>query len=169
MKKLLFIALLALTGNVAHAQAGITITNNNQYCTIYAHMRAVDIANGNNVACDIASNTTIILLPSGGSTGALADWNAFNSAYGLTSRVPLVTTPSLSPTFQWTDIAFQWSCPVSPCLGSTSFGYLSDAVAGLNCFPGGVTWSGSVCNSFTCYWNNAASTGTGDDIVIIFN
>ncbi len=117
MKKLLIFAMLLLMGHGAFAQGGLTIDNTNGKCGVWVKMSAIDLFSGFPTACQLDSWT--FLVPAG------ANWSwcnvyEFQGPIGpcsIAASTPGIIAPgwafggpvlAFTPTFQWTDVTFQW-------------------------------------------------------------
>ncbi len=177
MKKLFFTFAFSFLGCMVFAQTGaLTVTNNNANCGVWVKMSAVDAGYLNGSACDI-TGITFFLAPGGSSLLCTnpGDFDVVGGGPGFAyftspmSHTDLITTT----TFQWTDVTFQWQCPIPPCQ-SNNGGIMTDPLALLTspitaCLTGGTSWSGSSCLSGTSTWTNMALAGIMDNIVIDFN
>jgi len=176
MKKLIFSTALSIMSCVVFAQNGaLTVTNNNANCGVWVKMAAVDAGFGNGSGCDITGIT--FYLTAGGGSWAFSnpgDFDATAGGPGYASFTTFMSFTDLSTTttFQWTDVSFQWDCPIPPCLTNNG-GVMADPIAsalGLNCLTGNPVWSGGTsCLSGLSTWTNATLAGPMDDIVIDFN
>jgi hypothetical protein len=177
MKKLFFTFAFSFLGCMVFAQTGaLTINNNNAFCDVWVKMAAVDAGYSNGTRCDITGVT--FMIPAGGGTFTFAspfDFDASAGGPGYASFTTPMTPLDLATTttFQWTDVIFQWQCPIPPCQ-TNGGGSMADNFAilfGTNCAPPpiGTTWSGASCLSATSTWSNFGGTGVMDNMQIDFN
>jgi len=175
MKKLLLFLSICIIESHAFAQAvaALTVRNNNQNCTLYFSMHAIETASGNSSPCDIYSNLAT-LAPA--TTIAYTDPSNFNALVGYSSMTFSMSASAIASTttWQWTDVTFQWNCP-SPCIGSGG-GNMSDGWStanGYSCYgpPSTTSWGGvlGTCTAVADTWNAVPATGPMSNITLNFN
>jgi hypothetical protein len=166
MKKLFFIGLFSILGLKSFSQQ-LTINNFNQVCSLYVAMHALDqnSAWGNDMGCDIYSNT-IILPPA--TTLNWANISAFrvdpNAGYAFFATPLPGIYFSTTTTYQWTDVTYQWHCP-SPCIGNGG-GNMSES-APITCYTLPSNTTGSCTTGGM--WFNLTGMGMMDDVRLDFN
>jgi hypothetical protein len=166
MKRIFFIGLFSILGLKSFSQQ-LTINNYNQACSLYVALHALDQDPtwGNDLACDIYSNT--IMLPPA-TTLSWANISLFrvdpNAGYSYFATPVGGVYFSTTTTYQWTDVTYQWRCPL-PCIGDSG-GHMSEA-SGTICYPSASNISGSCTSGGT--WINLTGLGVMDDIMLDFN
>ena len=118
MKRVLIFAMLLLMGRGAFAQGGLTIINTKP-CELYISMSGIDIPNGdfpcmlNSPTFVVGATTTVMWNCVWDFQGPGSPCSSLPAPIGWATGLPI---PATSLTFQWSDAAFQFKCPVTvPC------------------------------------------------------
>jgi hypothetical protein len=133
-------------------------------------------AEGDGTYCDLLANQ-FYLPPFSTTTGCSSmSWSTpYDFAVGTGSIGYYYEASSITPAtwdsikdFSYTDVKFQWNCPVPPCQ-SDAGGAMSETgtCISCNCQRAFGTWSGTSCTSAMSTWSSPG--GAMANVVIDFN
>lgn len=102
--------------------------------------------------------------------GATVSWSsvsAFASSLGFAHVMYPVIWSNVND-FQWTDVVFQFTCPIPPCKSNAGSVLSQPGPFGtFRCFTGGTTWVGIACTAAS--WSETLSYGSSmNDVTIGF-